>query len=73
MGVIFATRSIRNIMEATLAFGAQAPFIEAVNFAFRDMCTAADQEVFDGICQRVLAVDLINDLTTTKKLNDSLQ
>lgn len=73
MGVIFATRSIRNIMEATLAFGAKAPFIEAVNFAFRDMCTKADQEVFDGICQRVLGVDIVNDLTTTKTLNDSLQ
>jgi cobaltochelatase CobS len=73
MGVIFATRSLRNIMEATLAFGAQAPFIEAVNFAFRDMCTTADQEVFDGICQRVLGVDLTKELTTTKKLNDTLQ
>ena len=68
MFAIYATRTQRNILDAALAFGANGELITAMNFAFRDMCTEVDREIFDGLCQRVFGVDLIKDKTTTGAL-----
>lgn len=72
MFAIYAIRTQRSVLDTALAFGANTPFIDALNFAFRDMLTEVDQEIFDGLCQRVLGVDLIQQQTTTGTLNKSL-
>ena len=72
MDSIYSTRAQRNVLEAAMAFGSKTPLIEAINFAYRDMLSQADREVFDGICQRILGMNLSTDLTTTGDLNNTL-
>lgn len=59
-------------LDAAITFGANTPFIEAVNFAYRDMLSNPDKEVFDAISQRILGNDLTQSQITTKELNKSL-
>ncbi|WP_270825665.1 AAA family ATPase [Aeromonas sp. QDB68] len=72
MDSIYSMRTQRNLLDAAITFGANTPFIEAVNFAYRDMLSNPDKEVFDAISQRILGNDLTQSQITTKELNKSL-